>query len=638
MFPWKYSINCVTLDKKTYFLNSLRMIDAKRRKVNADIDLESKKYSKEEIYKMFIRKIPKCITDVNNTDDGNNTDNGNNTGDIYKERLDYELNLILKKDLFGCMIRALEILKLTKNIPHVTRGSCGSSLVCYLLGISHVDPVKHNISFARFLNEYRNNLPDIDFDFPHYLRDEVFLKLFQKWGNKVARISNHNYFHEKSALREAFRKNGIRKFISKLEINKEFKKLDPKLRTKILKTKKKLNGTFKGYSLHCGGIIYYPQGVPKTKRIFGSGKSIIQQVKLNKINVAKNKNFKIDILSSRGLSQLYYCHSFNTIDFNAHIGDKKTIELLCKGDNIGLTLAESPLMRKALLLVQPKTIMDVAICLSIIRPAAKEARKEFELGKYLKNSLIFDDDAIFLIAKLLNCSEEMADKIRRSGSKGKKECLNVLKTDIKDANMITKVRIKNILTNLRKYGFCKAHAISYAQLVWQIAYQKANNPKKFWEGTLKNVKSSYRKWVHLYEAKCEDVNVTDKDKNKSIYAIYKNKKIKENPGQLQQLKKYGCWDMKNDTFYGNCYAYYKTINNERICNFKGLIAASRVLSYGKNKRIVLFIGVGKKKYIEIIISGKFYYDSRHIIVRGKGKEINKLYGTLDCLSDNISFV
>ena len=187
---------------------------------------------------MFIRKIPKCITDVNNTDDGNNTDNGNNTGDIYKERLDYELNLILKKDLFGCMIRALEILKLTKNIPHVTRGSCGSSLVCYLLGISHVDPVKHNISFARFLNEYRNNLPDIDFDFPHYLRDEVFLKLFQKWGNKVARISNHNYFHEKSALREAFRKNGIRKFISKLEINKEFKKLDPKLRTKILKTKK----------------------------------------------------------------------------------------------------------------------------------------------------------------------------------------------------------------------------------------------------------------------------------------------------------------------------------------------------------------------------------------------------------------
>ena len=71
------------------------------------------------------------------------------------------------------------------------------------------------MSFARFINEYRNTLPDIDFDFPHYLRDEVFLKLFQKWGSHVARISNHNYYHEKSALRESLRQNGIHKFISK---------------------------------------------------------------------------------------------------------------------------------------------------------------------------------------------------------------------------------------------------------------------------------------------------------------------------------------------------------------------------------------------------------------------------------------
>jgi DNA polymerase III alpha subunit len=72
-------------------------------------------------------------------------------------------------------MRALEILDMTKHIPHVTRGSCGSSLVCYLVGISHVDPIKYNIKFSRFLNIYRNNLPDIDFDFPYNMRDEVFL-------------------------------------------------------------------------------------------------------------------------------------------------------------------------------------------------------------------------------------------------------------------------------------------------------------------------------------------------------------------------------------------------------------------------------------------------------------------------------
>jgi len=119
----------------------------------------------------------------------------------YTERLEYELALIEEKKLASYLIQAIQILNITKNMPHITRGSCGSSLVCYLLGISHVDPVYYNIKFARFLNEYRNNLPDIDLDFPHNLRNEVFLKIELEWGNQVARISNHVYYHEKSAVR-----------------------------------------------------------------------------------------------------------------------------------------------------------------------------------------------------------------------------------------------------------------------------------------------------------------------------------------------------------------------------------------------------------------------------------------------------
>ena len=81
---------------------------------------------------------------------------------------------------------------------------------------------------------------------------------------------------------------------------------------------------------------------------------------------------------------------------------------------------------------------------------------------------------------------------------------------------LQKFKIKSMLNNLRKYGFCKAHAISYAQLVWQLAYQKAHFPKKFWRGTLKNVDTCYRNWVHLYEAKCVGINVekTEKRRNK----------------------------------------------------------------------------------------------------------------------------
>ena len=269
IFPWKYQFHPYSFPakKRFYWLNQLDMVS--RTYYREEIDkLFAQTYSREDIENLFVRTIPE--------------------GEEYQERLERELKLILEKNLFGNIKRALEILELTQNIPHVTRGSCGSSLICYLLGISHVDPVKYDISFARFLNEYRNNLPDIDFDFPHYLRDEVFLKLFQKWGNRVARISNHNYYHEKSALREAMRRNGIRKFVSKFDVQKEIKKQSSVTRSKIYQTQKELEGQFRGFSLHCGGIIYYPDGIPEEKML-ADQKSIIPQVSLNRDEVSAQK-------------------------------------------------------------------------------------------------------------------------------------------------------------------------------------------------------------------------------------------------------------------------------------------------------------------------------------------------------------
>ena len=522
IFPWKYQVDSDSINGKQFFINQLDMIkgDPTTNKEYND-NLDEVIYTRDDIYRYFKRKIP--------------------DKKIYQERLEKEIDLILSKKLFENMIKALDILEITKNIPHITRGSCGSSLVCYLLGISHVDPVKHNISFARFINQYRDSLPDIDFDFPHYMRDEVFLQLFMKWGSKVARISNHNYFHEKSALRESLRQHGVHKFISKYEINKEIKSYGEEFREEILKTQKDLEGTFKGYSLHCGGIIYFPKGIPNEYILDTNNNSILPQVKLNKHDVSDKKSFKIDILSSRGLSQLYYCHRFNTIDFNINIGDKKTIELLCSGDNIGITLAETPLMRKALMLIKPKNINDLAVCLSIIRPAASDAKKEFQLNNFNSEHIIFDDDVIQVLSKLCGCEEDEADKLRRGYCKNKKESLDTIDSFLKDKSKKNQVKIKKILSNLRKYGFCKAHAYSYAQLVWQLAYQKAHFPKRFWKATLKNVKSCYRKWVHLYEASQVGLSVNKNSCNKSIYAQHREKKYDSNSyhSVLEQVKEYG---------------------------------------------------------------------------------------------------
>ena len=549
------------------------MIKGEIQKIDLNLIL-NKRYNENDIKSYFKRELPE-----------------NNS--IYLTRINKELELIIGKNLFGNIIQAIDILKLTKNIPHITRGSCGSSLICYLTGISHIDPIKYNICFARFINQYRTTLPDIDFDFPHYMRDEVFLKLFQKWGNKVARISNHNYYHEKSALREALRMNGIRKFISKYELNSEIKKLEFDMKKKIYKDKKDLEGTFRGFSLHCGGIIYFPDGIPDEYILEGSERSIIQQVNLNKIDVSQNKNFKIDILSSRGLTQLLYCNKFIDIDFDSHIGDIKTIELLSRGDNIGITLAETPLMRKAFLLVKPKTIMDVAICLSIIRPAAKDAKKEFEICKMKKSNLIFDDDVIQLISNLIGCDEELADKIRRGYTKNDTKSIEIIEKYLKGKKYSERKDIKSILNNLRKYGFCKAHALSYAQLVWQLAYKKAHQPKQFWRSTLKTINSYYKKWVHIYEAKCVGVSYENNHQHKSIYAKKKNNKLLiSNINKIEQIKKYGVWNMDNADFLDECYYNEKDMNIE----FKGLIASSKMLNYGKNKKLY-YLFVSKRENI-----------------------------------------
>ena len=185
IFPWTYNINGHKIDNIKYYKNKLFMTDKSTCSINcggnasdsgdnasdsggnADIK-QDEVFTKSQIKSYFIRTIP--------------------DEPKYVNRLDYELDLIISKKVFGNLLRAVEILNMTTNIPHITRGSCGSSLVCYLLGISHVDPIKHNISFARFINRYRDTLPDVDFDFPHYLRDEVFLKLYLRWGNKIAKL------------------------------------------------------------------------------------------------------------------------------------------------------------------------------------------------------------------------------------------------------------------------------------------------------------------------------------------------------------------------------------------------------------------------------------------------------------------
>ena len=313
---------------------------------------------------------------------------------------------------------------------------------------------------------------------------------------------------------------------------------------------------------------------------------------------AEEKNFKIDILSSRGISQLLDSRQA-PVNFEDFLPCSKVTTMLSAGRNIGITLGESPLIRKVLMAIKPKNIDDIALALAIIRPAAYEARMNMS-----ENDLVYDDDAIRMLSELIGCDYDEADKHRREISKGDYSIFQHLKLD-------DSTKTVEVLKNLRKYGFCKAHAYSYAQLVWNLAYEKVHRPKRFWRATLKHCKSSYRKWVHIYLARQHDVFPSST--HASIYAVNRRKKI-SGLNIYQQLRTYGYWEMRTKDFFPEC--YLREIDDEAI-EFRGLIASSRTISKTKT---LIFLGYDTDKFLEIIAThdGSNPLGSGHIGMLGTG--------------------
>jgi hypothetical protein len=551
--------------------------------------------------------------------------------DIYIDRLATELDIIIKKEFYNYIFQVYELLDLVRDIPFIIRGSSGSSLVCYFLGITNIDPVEDNICFARFLNETRESMPDVDFDFPYNKRDEVFERIDKHWEARVARISNHVIYQEKSATREAIRQSMIKNegkssFISKSKCNPKF---FPQWKLEIENKKKELMGTMRCYSLHCGGIVIYDDKIPDEVKLETKNKN---QIKYNKDDVSDNGLFKIDILSNRGLAQLFDI-SDHPIE-NYPKNDELVTKLFAKGHNIGLTFAESPAMRKLLALVKPKDILGIAFCLALVRPAAANGFKskaivDFERGEF-GNYLIFDDDAIHFIKSSINCDEGVADKYRRAFSKNKKLLMTEFDNLLKEFNGSEEV--KSSLRDLRKYSFCKSHAISYAKLVWALAYCKVYFPQLFWLATLNHCNSSYRKWVHYNEAKTSGIELCAgkkpyKLKENRLISLGGEKKSSKIEDPIQQYKTYGFWITPE--FLPNMYLEIidddiPLLENQYAVKFRGVIAIGRVnnknkYNYNKQDESITFVTIGydNGKYIDLTIKKTcpfYYYD----IVEGEG--------------------
>jgi len=624
----------------------------------------------------------------------------------YYKRLATEFRLIQKKQFTKVFIQVLDILAIANRlgIPHIIRGSAGSSLICYLLRITDIDPIKESISLARFMHTQRDDLPDIDMDFPSNRRDEIYAEIFKTYGTRVARISNHVKYSEKTALKQALKENGVKGMIPK-----DFDIMDyvPDIMAgaKVLKRAEELDGEFKHYSLHCGGIIIFDKPIPREyileEHLEGNARMpdvSWTQVSLNKDQVDDYMFIKIDILSNRGLTELWDIDTRAIEDYPA---DTTVYAALARGENIGIVYAESRAMRKALICLRPCDIQGIALALAIIRPVAREhksayfkdfrdyqaiqadynasistarqSQKPLECGVQLGDYIIYDDDAIQLIQRLLGCSEADADVYRKAFAKGKRWKMQEFQVKLKQKHPDfpeEKHRlIYDQLCNLQAYSFCKSHAISYAKLVYALAYNRVHRPVEFWVSALNNCNSSYRRWVYYREAAALGIQLTRgyhpwqyDDKTQKLVSLA-NKQVpvfpEEEPNALEQLEqdeinrleyfRIGYWC--HSEFLSGCHLTrdteptkkYRTLyvdsgKSEKkdrqkeeyqvyLWRFRGLISNyrccktwKRIFNQGTGRdemreRAITFctIGYDNAKYIDIVLYGKIGLGKCHLL-------------------------
>ena len=502
----------------------------------------------------------------------------------YIRRLDKEYDIIRKKGFVKTFHRVCDLLDLIKqkNIPHVLRGSAASSLVCYQLGISDIDPIEQKIPLTRFMNFCRDTQPDIDLDVPHWIRDSLIDEFHEIHPDKVARISNKVMYKPKSAMREAIRKFGHRKFLPRnYKLSDIFP--DPYVRRDVKHYAQSLLGQQRQWSLHCGGLIVFNDKVPDDLWLERERKQIV----LDKYDVEERNLIKIDLLCNRGLSQLWELSDRPVADYP--IDDKLASEVLCKGDILGLTQSESPTMRKTLMALQPKNVYDMALALALIRPAAADGGRKaayFRSGGKGKRQIITDEDAIEYISDSLGCSMDFADKYRRGWSKQNPRVIKEFMDKLRDKEKsVEKMNIIKELKHSPKYSYCRGHALSYGQLVWALAYHKARDPQRFWRATLKNCNSSYRRWVHPRQSILSGNFLHNRKQGSPMF----------------QFEQTGWWD--GTDFLSDDFGCEES---EGVTYFNGVVANSRVI-YRYGKRLVLMtIGVANDKFVDLIIDKKIF--------------------------------
>ncbi|MCL5408479.1 MAG: DNA polymerase III subunit alpha [Candidatus Omnitrophica bacterium] len=478
------------------------------------------------------------------------------------ERLKKEMEVIKKMNFSGYFLIIHDIVSHAKNQDIKVgpgRGSCGGSLVAYLLGITEINPIGYNLLFERFLNPERISMPDIDLDFSDRRRDEVIKYIREKYGGEtnVAQIATFGTMGARVVVRDVGRVlkmpysevDKIAKMISsepgvllkeEMDKNSELKKLIETNETikKLFDISLRLEGLPRHASTHAAGVVITDKPIYEYAPLFrGTKGETATQFEMSSIE--KIGLLKIDILGLKNLSviedtvQLVKQNKKIDIDIlKIPLDDKKTYELLSTGESKGVFQLESPGMQDLLKRMKPSSLEDIIAINALHRPGPM---KSGMVDLYIKNrqntseityqhpllenilkptyGVILYQEQVMQIANVLGgFTLGEADILRKAMGKKNPELLEQQREKfIKGAkeNGLSSKLAEKIFDNMAKfasYGFNKSHSVGYAILAYQTAYLKANYPLEFMTALLNNEIGNQEK-ISLYIQDAEKTNI-----------------------------------------------------------------------------------------------------------------------------------
>ena len=509
--------------------------------------------------------------------------------DTAEARLEQELQLIASHALSGFFLLYRDLLELAREVsieirgpdgyaatlpPGRGRGSSVGSIVCYLIGLSHVDPLAHNLMLGRFINDEMSSIPDIDLDFPREIRERLIERVYERFGpDHAALVCAFPTYRLRSALRDVGKALGIPTpdldRIAKLSEPRQAGDLALELERipeyaarleappwrYLVELARELAGFPRHVSQHSGGMVISSAPLVDLVPVQPAAMAGRYLCQWDKDSCEDAGFIKIDFLALGMLSlveealRLIPANGKPPVDLSRiDFTDQGVYDMICRGDTIGTFQIESRAQIQTVLRTQPRCLEDLTVQVAIVRPGPiiggavnpyvrqrEQARRGLApapvydhpfLEPVLRETLgviLYQEQVLGVSMALAGFSAGQADQLRRAMTrKRSREAMVRLWEQFRagavarGVDPATATQVFKKLLGFAEYGFPKSHATAFAVLAYQSSWLKHYYPAEFVCALLNNQPMGfYPPHVLTNDARRHHVRILPPDVNES---------------------------------------------------------------------------------------------------------------------------